>query len=147
MGKSNNQSEQYLRKAGNRKAIGEKKRTISFSWEKLDASQGQTILDWEKDGLLSQFCTRMQQISQYEALAALANQLIKQYTQFGFPPDSKFLIPRHVTPVYWAVIHITPKSKEVVAGYIDDDVFLIVFLDKHHHFWPTNIQNRGKNIR
>jgi hypothetical protein len=147
MAKNNNPVNRYERRAGNRQAVGEKRRTISFSWEKLDVTQGQSILDWENEGLLSQFCTRMQQIGQYEAPAALAQQLIKQYTQVGFPPDSKFNIPRHVTPTYWAVIHITPNSREVVAGYIDSDVFLIVFLDKFHHFWPTNIQDRGKNKR
>ncbi len=147
MAKGNKQINQYERKAGNRLAVGERARTISFSWEKLDPAQGQTIKEWENEELLSQLCIRMQQIGQYAAATALAQQLIKQYTQVGFPPDSKFDAPRHVAPQFWAVIHITPKSKEVVAGYLENDVFYIVFLDKHHHFWPVNIQTRGKNKR
>ena len=39
----------------------------------------------------------------------------------------KFDKPNHVNPAYWAVIHITPTSKEVVAGYIEDNIFYIVF--------------------
>ena len=147
MAKNNNPINQFERKVGSRQAVGEKKRTISFSWEKLDAVQGQRILEWEGEGLLSQFCSRMQQIGQYQASEALAQQLIKQYTQLSFPPDSKFDVPKHVTPISWAVIHITPKSKEVVAGFVENDVFYIVFLDKHHHFWSTSIQDRGKNKR
>lgn len=147
MAKNKIQLNQYERKAGTRQAVGEKKRTITFSWEKIDTVQGQSILEWENEKLLSQLCTRMQQIGQYEASVALAKQLIKQYTQIGFPPDSKFDIPRHVTPTFWAVIHITPKSREVVVGYIENDVFYIVFLDKLHHFWPSNIQDRGKQKR
>ena len=146
--KHENQENRYDRKNGHRPPVGKRNRTISFSWEKLDRIQGQTVSDWESEGLLSQLCTRMQQIGQFDATNALAQQLIKQYTQVGFPPNSKFDIPKHVTPIYWAVIHITPNSKAVVAGYIEEDVFYVVFLDKEHHFWPSmNIQNRGKNRR
>jgi hypothetical protein len=147
MKKNSKPIDRYERKAGSRQAIGEKKRTITFSWVKLDPAQGQNIKQWEDGSLLSQLCIRMQQIGQQNATNALAQQLIKQYTQVGFPPDSKFKVPQHVSPIYWAVIHITPNSKEVVAGYIEDDVFYIVFLDKDHHFWPTNIQDRGKTRR
>ena len=79
---------------------------------------------------------------------ALAQQLIKQYTKVGFPENSEFIEPRHVTPTYWAVIHITQNSKEVVVGYLDENnVFYVIFLDKEHKFWPTDIQSRGKNKR
>jgi|GEM_PF-693826 len=138
------QDNRYERQSGTRLAVGPKTRTISFSWEKLSNIEGQTIQEWETKGLLSQLCLRMQQIGQNETSTVLANQMIKQYTQIGFPPNSKFTPPKHVNPAYWAVIHITPNSKEVVAGFIEFDIFYIVFLDCEHHFWPTNIQTRGK---
>lgn len=138
-------SNRYERKRGHKGAIGHKPTSISFSWSKLDANQGQTIDEWEKENLLSKLSKRLQQIGQYESSHALAQQLIKQYTKVGFPENSKFNKPNHVNPAYWAVIHITPTSKEVVAGYIEDNIFYIVFLDKDHHFWPTDIQSRGKN--
>lgn len=135
------------RKQGKRSAIGEKKLTISFCFSKLDRTQGQSIQDWESKGLLSKFIHRTQQIANYIYKEALAKQLIKQYTKVGFPPNSEFIVPNHVSPDYWAVIHITQNSKEVVVGYIDENVFYIVFLDEEHKFWPTNIQNKGKNKR
>ena len=148
MKKNNVDDKRYERTSGQRQAVGIRQRTITFSWEKLDVNQGQTIKDWENKGFLSQLCMRMQQINQYETSVALAKRWIKQYTQFGFPPDSKFSVPKHVSPPYWAVMHITPSSKEVIAGYIEDDIFYIVFLDEDHHFWPSmNIQDRGKNKR
>jgi hypothetical protein len=144
----NNSINRYDRKQGNRTAIGTPLLSIAFSWAKLDNTQGQTIKDWEENGLLSGLCTRLQQIGQYHSSEALAKQLIKQYTKTGFPEKSKFKEPKHVTPPkYWAVIHITDNSKEVVAGYIEDNIFYIVFLDKEHHFWYTDIQTRGKNKR
>ena len=138
----------YERKQGNRGVVPVKPREISFSLTKLDVTQGQSLNLWETEGLLSVLCTRLQQIGQYTAQEALAKQLIKQYTKVGFPDKSAFNPPKHIPPPnYWAVIHITPKSKEVVAGFIDNDIFYIVFLDKEHKFWPTDIQDRGKNKR
>lgn len=142
-----NNSKNYDRKRGHRNAIGKTQTSICFSWAKLDNTQGQNIDEWEKEELLSKLSKRLQQIGQFESTHALAQQLIKQYTKIGFPENSKFKEPNHVKPSYWAVIHITQNSKEVVAGYIEENIFYIVFLDKEHHFWPTDIQSRGKNKR
>jgi hypothetical protein len=136
------------RKRGHRSAVEPQKIIISFCFSKIDKTQGQTIEEWEQLGLLSTFIVKTQQISNMEYQQALAQQLIKQYTKVGFPENSEFIEPRHVTPTYWAVIHITQNSKEVVVGYLDENnVFYIIFLDKEHKFWPTDIQSRGKNKR
>lgn len=136
------------RKRGHRSAVEPQKIIISFCFSKIDKTQGQTIEEWEQLGLLSTFIIKTQQISNMEYQQALAQQLIKQYTKVGFPENSEFIEPRHVTPTYWAVIHITQNSKEVVVGYLDENnVFYIIFLDKEHKFWPTDIQSRGKNKR
>lgn len=132
------------RKRGHRSAVEPQKTTISFCFSKMDKTQGQTIAEWEELGLLSTFIARTQQISNLEYQQALAQQLIKQYTKVGFPDNSEFNEPKHVTPNYWAVIHITQNSKEVVVGYLENNVFYIVFLDKEHKFWPSDIQSRGK---
>lgn len=145
---SANMQNNYKRERGNRRAKGSKGRVISFSWVKLDVRQGQTIEDWEENGLLSQLCIMMRQIGQFEAPQVLSDQMIKQYTQVGFPPNSEFEEPKHVSPSSWAVFHIKPSSKEVVVGYLELDVFYIVFLDKEHKFWPSqDIQDRGKKKR
>lgn len=135
------------RKRGHRLAVDSKNPTISFCFSKMDKTQGETIELWERLGLLSTFIARTQQISNIEYQQVLAEQLIKQYTKVGFPENSEFKEPKHVNPNYWAVIHITPNSKEVVVGYLENNIFYIVFLDKEHKFWPTDIQNRGKNKR
>lgn len=148
MAKRKEREKGYTRKRGHKEAVGIRKRSITFSWTKLDLTQGQSVDEWEKEGLLADFCNRMRQIGQYTKVEALAQQYVKQYTKVGFPPDSKFQEPKHVSPSYWAVIHIKPNSKEVVAGFVEDDIFYIVFLDKEHHFWPSqNIQDRGKKKR
>jgi len=143
-----NKGKNYQRKRGKRLAKGQKGNSITFSWTKLDINQGQSIKEWEDEGLLSILCEMMRQVGQYESVQALSSQMIKQYTKVGFPPNSEFNEPKHVSPIYWAVIHIKPKSKEVVAGYLESDIFYIVFLDKEHKFWPSrNIQDKGKKRR
>jgi len=138
----------YQRTRGHRPAKGAKKISITFSWIKLDRSQGQSIVQWEEEGLLAVLCEMMRQIGQYDEGQVFAEQMVKQYTKVGFPPDSRFDEPRHVSPANWAVIHIKPRSKEVVVGYVEESVFYIVFLDKEHEFWPTmDIQDRGKKKR
>ena len=135
----------FDRKQGHLQALGAKKRSISFSFQYLDNTQGQTLKEWEAEGLLADFIVRTQQISQHTVEECLRLQYIKQYTKVTFPPTSKFKEPKHITPDNWAVIHIKPKSKEVVAGFLENDVFYIVFLDKEHNFWDTDLQDRNKN--
>lgn len=135
----------FDRKQGNLEALGAKKRSVSFSFQYLDNTQGQTLKEWEAEGLLANLMLRTQQISQHTVEQCLREQYIKQYTKVPFPPTSKFKEPKHVTPDNWAVIHIKDKSKEVVAGFLENDVFYIVFLDKEHDFWDTNLQDRNKN--
>ncbi len=137
-------NKKYSRKRGHLLEKRSKFRTISFSFAKLDNTQGQTLKEWEKEGLLADLCIRTQQVSQHSVEECLRKQFVKQYTKVGFPPNSKFKEPTHVTPPYWAVIHIKPKSKEVVAGYLEDDIFYIVFLDREHDFWNIDIQQKGK---
>ncbi|WP_425236121.1 hypothetical protein [Ulvibacterium sp.] len=136
----------YERKRGKKPAVGHKERTITFSWVKLDINQGQSIKTWEEKGLLAELCEMMRQVGQYSTREVLARQMIKTYTKVGFPPNSEFDVPKHVSPKNWSVLHIKPNSKEVVVGYIENDVFNIVFLDEEHKFWPVQgIQNKGKN--
>ena len=137
----------FDRKRGHSEAIGDKnkKRRISFSIQYLDNTQGQSLKEWEAEGLLADLMLKIQQISQHTVEESLRCQFIKQYTKVTFPPTSKFKEPKHVTPDNWAVIHIKPKSKEVVAGFLENDVFYIVFLDKEHDFWDTDLQERNKN--
>ncbi len=141
MAKKNN----FDRKQGHLQALGAKKRSVSFSFQYLDNTQGQSLKEWEAEGLLADLILKTQQISQYTVEESLRCQFIKQYTKVTFPPTSKFKEPKHITPDNWAVIHIKPKSKEVVAGFLENDVFYIVFLDKEHDFWDTDLQERNKN--
>jgi len=56
----------------------------------------------------------------------------------GFPAKSDFTPPKHVaSDVQWAVVKRGKGQKGRVAGYVIDNVFYPVFLDKDHRFWLT----------
>lgn len=127
----------YQRIQGTREPKGEKRRTITFCLSKHIVAEGQSFQEWDNLGLAANLLIRMQSAGQFTIHEVRQNKTIKEYHKVGYPPDSHFKKPMHIThDVTWAVMHITPKSKEVVAGYIEDDVFYIVFLDKDHKFWP-----------
>jgi len=113
---------------------GEPKKLIVFSLKDFDISQGQSFEDWEKNEILSNLMTRLRIISSYSVTEALQNKILKIYGDF--PTNSEFKHPKHVPQgVNWAVILI--QGKERIAGYVEDNIFYIVFLDKEHKFWIT----------
>ncbi len=111
---------------------GKPKRFVVFSLKDFDRTQGQSFKEWEKEKILSNLLNRLQEISRLTIEEAVHQQIIKPYD--SFPPESEFKPPRHVPEdVRWATIRI--KGKERVAGYIEENIFYIVFLDKDHKFW------------
>ncbi|GHN02558.1 hypothetical protein WSM22_40470 [Cytophagales bacterium WSM2-2] len=127
----------YLREQGKREAEKTRGKKVVFSMTHHVVAEGQSVEQWQELGLLDDLFIRMKFVGQHSVQEALHKQYIKQYTKVDFPPNSEFKVPLHIQGVTWAVMHLTDKSKEVVAGYVDDHVFHIVFLDKDHKFWPT----------
>lgn len=127
----------YLRERGKREIRQQKRRKLSFSFIKLITTQGQTFEEWQELEILSTLNLRIKFLNQFSVQEALQKGYIKQYSKVEFPPNSGFTQPKHIIDVTWVVLHITNTSKEVVVGYINDDIFFIVFLDKEHQFWLT----------
>lgn len=127
------------RKQGTReeRAVAGGKELLLFSFKDWDQNQcppGQTFKEWEKAGLLSALTEKLVHLSQKNRIEASQQQIIKVYG--SFPPDSDFKVPAFIEgEVAWAVIEDVGGQKHRVAGYIQDNVFYIVFLDKDHKFW------------
>jgi hypothetical protein len=131
----------YIREQGQREIQAKKGRKVSFSISMHISTQGQTFKEWDDLGLAAPLLTRMQFVGQYSVQEAFQNQYIKQYTKVDWPPDSGFTCPKHLPNKVWSVMHVTNHSKEVVVGFIEDDIFFVVFLDKDHVFWPSPKKN------
>lgn len=131
----------YIREQGKRDAKKNEKRNISFSLTKLIITQGETIEQWDELGLLPELFLRFKYLGQFSVQKAIQEGFITQYNKVSFPLNSGFTMPKHIIDVIWTVMHLRNKSKEVVVGYIEDDIFFVVFLDKEHNFWPSNLKN------
>lgn len=119
------------------KKVSRERYPLLFSLKDWDASQcppGQTWAEWEKEGLLVPLLEKMVQLSQKDRVEATQQQCIKVYG--SFPVRSDFKVPKFMeSEVSWAVIEDVGGQKHRVAGYMIDNIFYVVFLDKDHRFW------------
>jgi hypothetical protein len=114
---------------------GQPRRFIVFSFRFLDPNQGESFLEWQSMGLLAKAMNKIRAISTMSIEEAFSGKVITAYNEF--PPHSEFNHPKHVPEgVRWASMHI--QGKEVIIGFIEENIFNIVFLDKEHRFWPTD---------
>jgi hypothetical protein len=112
--------------------------TLALCLKHFDPNQTQKFEDWEAEKLLSKMLKKIQGYSGCHYLQCF-NPKFKQYK--SFPPTSEFKHPAHVPQdADWYVMHI--EGLPCIAGHMVKNLFYLVFLDKDHKFWPSNIQNR-----
>jgi hypothetical protein len=111
---------------------GQSPRFVVFSLKDFDINQGQSFEEWEKDQILSHLLTRLREISAHTIENALSKKIITLYD--SFPTNTEFKHPKHIyRAVRWGTIHINGKIR--ICGYLEENIFYIVFLDKDHQFW------------
>lgn len=107
-----------------------------LSFKHLDPNQGQTLTEWEEDGILAQ---AMETLKNYCCNSLLSQCGTDKFTIYGgFPPKdvTKYSHPKHVPEdANWARIHV--NGKQCIIGHVNRNVFNVVFLDKEHHFWNS----------
>lgn len=135
---------EFNRKRGSRSPLGAKpeRRLLSFNFSRRCINQSESFEDWQKEGILFELMTRFSQLSSLTVPQAIAQGHITVYTKVTFPPKSGFYWPKHIPDdISWATFHLRPKSKEVIVGYLEEDLFFLVFLDKNHLFWKCELKN------
>jgi hypothetical protein len=111
---------------------------IVFNFKFLDSAQGQTFCEWEKEGILSQALDVFKNYSSQKLSSAFSTKF-KSYKDF--PKKTAFTHPKHVPEdARWASMHL--QGKECVIGHIHQNVFYVVFLDKDHRFYISDLQDR-----
>jgi hypothetical protein len=104
---------------------------LVFSFRDFDHTQGQTFNEWERLSLLSVMLDKLKEYSR-KSVNDAQKAGFKIYGEF--PPNSLFKHPKYITEdAVWVSMHI--QGKECIAGHLVENVFYIVFLDRHHKFW------------
>ncbi len=111
---------------------------LCLSFKYFDSRQGQNFIEWEQDGLLSKALEKWRDYCR-KTLRDCTRE--NHFTSYGrVPSHSEFIHPDHIPPdAEWASMHV--QGKECVVGHIVGQVFYVVFLDRHHKFWPTEKKN------
>jgi hypothetical protein len=116
-----------------------------LSFEYLDIQQGQTFKQWnDKDDLLKLLELGLT-LNKLTVGQALAQQIIIQYdiedkqkwNKHNMPKVSKWKYPTTVPSIDipWSKIELGRKLR--VIGYLETNIFYVVFLDNNHQFFPS----------
>jgi hypothetical protein len=93
--------------------------------------------------LLGELCEKLKNLSELSIGEATRQNLIQIYG--NFPPDEKtvFQIPRFSIPAdaKWGTIQNVGGQKSRAAGFLVDNIFYIVFLDRDHVFWKSELKH------
>lgn len=112
--------------------------SFSFKYFKDRDDVGQSLQTWASDGLLGPLITKLHHISTVNITELQTQKSITNYR--GFPPPEKthFVCPDDLSEDdSWGVIRNIGGQKQRVAGFLRDNIFYMVFLDRDHKFWPS----------
>ncbi len=137
----------YNRSQGQGERRGSKSEPkVVLSFEYLDIQQGQTFKQWnDKNDLL-----KLQELglvlNKTTVGQALAEQIIIQYNiadskkwnENNMPKVSKWKYPTTVprNDIPWSKIELGRKLR--VIGYLETNIFYVIFLDNSHQFFPSS---------
>ncbi|MFZ4705408.1 MAG: hypothetical protein ACOYMF_05310 [Bacteroidales bacterium] len=109
-----------------------------LSFSHLDSTQGDSLKDWENNGMLARAIDTLSGLCKDNLTNQLGNQKFKNYG--SFPPKNKtdYIFPKHITEeASWSSIHVT--GKQCIIGHVVRNVFYVVFLDGQHRFWISEL--------
>lgn len=114
-----------------------------FSFKDFQFNQqippGQTYEEWQEEKLLVYMLEKFGHICNVNRIEAEQQKFIKVYG--NFPSNSKFSNPFPGADLDWAVINKVKGQKGRVAGYLDGNIFYVVFLDANHLFYLSSKRN------
>ncbi|MDM8565306.1 hypothetical protein QUF74_06595 [Candidatus Halobeggiatoa sp. HSG11] len=139
MSKNRDRNKSYSRQVNTReeKKISSIRELLTFNFKDVDETQPkkspQTFKLWDGENILASLLERIKDLSKLTRDEAINQQQIKIYGDF--PVKTDFAHPSYIDKhVAWGVIEGIDGKKRV-AGYIVENTFYIVFLDKEHQFW------------
>lgn len=115
---------------------------ITFSFEYFVDSDGagQSLRTWAENNcaLFVGLLTKMAHIGKINSAQIGQDSTFTLYGRFPPKKQTDFQCPPELESRNWGVIRNIGGQKARVAGFLQNNVFYIVFLDAEHRFWNTN---------
>jgi hypothetical protein len=135
----------YKRIQGGFEPKGEKSasKLILISYIYLDRAQGQTFEMWDlTKGRLVRWENLIQHLNTLTVQKALQTEKIVKYLnpELRSPnmhKNSKWKFPAHLLDKDFIWCKIVVMNLVRVIGFLEDNIFYVVFLDEKHEFYPT----------
>lgn len=112
---------------------------LTISLRHFDNNQGQKFVEWDSEHILADALETIKGYSS-QPPSKQFNDRFKIYG--GFPPSDKtiFKHPKHVpADAKWTSMHVS--GKRCLIGHLVKNTFFLVFLDKEHEFWKSELKN------
>ena len=112
--------------------------SVSFRYLCNIDDVGQSISSWHKDGCLGDLLDKLTYLTSNGITKVISDGLLTNYTRYPDSSINDFKCPDGLSvDEDWGVIKNIGGQKRRVAGFLRDNVFYIVFLDKNHVFWKS----------
>lgn len=112
--------------------------SISFRYFVDSDDVGQSIKTWAADGSLEDLLCKLTYLTKNGITKVLSDGMFTNYTRFPDSSVNDFRCPSNLTKDEdWGVIKNIGGQKRRVAGFLRDNIFYVVFLDRDHRFWKT----------
>lgn len=112
--------------------------SFSFKYFKDCDDVGQSLATWANENLLGPFVAKLHHISTVNITELQTQKSVTNYRNFPPADNTHFTCPADLSKEEnWGVIRNIGGQKQRVAGFLRDNIFYIVFLDRDHRFWPS----------
>ncbi|MFV8869113.1 hypothetical protein [Serratia fonticola] len=101
-------------------------------------SVGQSFKTWINDGVISDFFDKLHFVTKNGVTNAMSDGILVNYSRFPDATVCDFDCPENISKEEnWGVIKFIGGQKRRVVGFLKDNIFYIVFLDRDHRFWKV----------
>ncbi len=116
--------------------------SISFKYFKdTDIDPAQSINTWKSEDRILDMLLSLKDISSNNATIVQTTRLTL-YGEYPSKDKNEFPMPADLpSDIKWGTIQNIGGQKARIAGFLKDNIFYLVYLDKNHRFWITKPKN------
>jgi hypothetical protein len=116
--------------------------SVSFKYFKdTDVDPAQSINTWKNESRILDMLLALKDISSNNATIVQTTRLTL-YGEYPSKDKNEFSLPDDLpSDIKWGTIQNIGGQKARIAGFLKDNIFYLVYLDKNHRFWITKPKN------